>query len=506
MATLSAPALAAPSWYEARSDHFVVYAPGNVDSARDYATRLERFDKGLRVMRGLPDRPTDRANPLSVYVLPNAAAVERLCQGNGKRSSGSCANVAGFYQPRASGSVAFTPRRSGDGGKFDLNAQTVLFHEYTHHFMFANYTAAYPGWFTEGFAEFNGTARFEKDGGIGFGIPAMHRGYGLMNGNVLTLEALLTADNRKLNLEQRDALYGRGWLLTHYLTFSPARVGQLSRYLADLNAGKPSIDAAKAAFGDLKTLDRDVERYLMQSTMPYLPIAEARLPIGPIALRPLTAGEAAMMPVRVRSERGVDRAMAEQVAADARTIAAPFPADPGVQTWLAEAEYDAGRDDLAEAAADRAIAADPKARNAMLYKGRVHIRRAIQAKAKDPAVWKEARSWFGKANRLEPDDAEPLMLFYDSFHAAGLRPTDNAIMGLKRAFELAPQDGGLRFRVAREYLREGDRKEARLVLAPLAYNPHSGPDNAAARLIASIDTADDATLRAAADAGGDDSD
>ena len=483
------PATAA-AWFEARSDHFVIYAPGSEAVVRDYATRLERFDKGMRVMRGLADRPSDRANPLAVYVLPTPAAVEQLCRGNGKRSDLSCRNVAGFYEPRASGSVAFTPRRSGDGGKFDLNEQTVLFHEYAHHFMYANYTAAYPAWFSEGFAEFNGTARFERDGGIGFGIPALHRGYGLMTGKPLPLMAMLAADNRKLDDMQRDALYGRGWLLTHYLTFSPARVGQLSRYLNALNAGKPSLEAAAAAFGDLKMLDRDVDRYLQQTSMSYLPIAKDRVPIGAITVRALSTGEAAMMPVRVRSERGVDAAMAVQVAGEARTIAAAHPQDPGVQTWLAEAEYDAGRDDLAEAAADRAIAADPGRREALLYKGRVRMRRAALARNTDPTVWREARSWFVKANRLEPDDAEPLMLFYDSFGQAGLRPSDNAVIGLKEAFALAPQDGGLRYRVALEYLREGKPADARRVLAPLAYDPHRGPDSDAARLIARIDAGD----------------
>jgi len=508
LTALAGPAAAAP-WFEARSDHFIIYAPGKAESAQDYATRLERFDKGMRVMRGLPDRPSDRDNPLYVYVLPDAAAVEQLCKSGNRRNAASCANVAGFYEPRASGSVAFTPRRSGEGSVYDLSAQTVLFHEYTHHFMYANYSAAYPGWFTEGFAEFNGTARFEKDGGIGFGIPAMHRAYGLMNSNALSLEAMLTADNRKLSAEQREGLYGRGWLLTHYLTFAPlgkpsVRKNQLSEYLAALNAGTPSLAAAKAAFGDLKTLDRDVERYLMRGTLSYLPIAKDKLPIGPITVRALTPGEAAMMPSRMRSERGVDRPTAEKLVIDARKAAAPFPNDPGAQTWLAEAEYDAGRDDLADAAVDRALAADPKAVGAMLYKGMIHLRRAAEAKTADASLWREARSWFVKANRLQPDAAEPLMLFYDSFLAAGLPPTANAVVGLKQAFDLAPQDIGLRFRVAREYLREGDRKLARLALAPLAYDPHRGPDNPAAKLIARIDTADDTALAAIAEKPDDD--
>ena len=36
------------------------------------------------------------------------------------------------------------PRRAGDGGQYKLDPQTVLFHEYAHHFMLQNAAAAYP--------------------------------------------------------------------------------------------------------------------------------------------------------------------------------------------------------------------------------------------------------------------------------------------------------------------------------------------------------------------------
>ena len=52
------------------------------------------------------------------------ADIRQLCQ---------CENVAGFYQPRVSGSVAFSGRmRASD--RADMG-QVVLFHEYAHHFL-----------------------------------------------------------------------------------------------------------------------------------------------------------------------------------------------------------------------------------------------------------------------------------------------------------------------------------------------------------------------------------
>ena len=483
----AAPARAA--WLQARSEHFIIYSKYDSDaSLREFATRLERFDKGMRILRKLSASPSDRANPLTIFVLPDADAVERLCKSGARTAA--CSNVAGFYNGRAEGSVAFTPHRSGNGDPLELNAQTVLFHEYTHHFMLQNFSAAYPAWFVEGFAEFNGTASFEKDGSIGFGKPALHRYYGLLTGKPLPLTRMLAPDSRDLSEGQREAIYGRGWLLTHYLTFSKERQGQLSTYLNAINEGKPGDQAATAAFGDISKLDRELDKYLNRRALSYLRLTADTAPTGPITIRQLTPGEAAMMPVRLISKRGVDAATAARVVVDARKLSAPFPNDPGAQVALAEAEFDNGNDDLAEAAADRALAANPKDRVAMMYKGRSRMRRAGKAKVADPAVWKEARSWFIKANHAENEDAAPLMFFYMSFEAEGQKPTASAIKGLEYAFLLAPQDPALRWLLARQYLVDGRMKEARATLAPLAFDPHAPADNQAAAIIALIDKGD----------------
>ncbi len=492
---------AGAAWIEARTDHFSVYSDDDPARVKAVAIRLERFDKGIRKLRGLSDPNMLQANPVTVYVVPNIAAVQKLCNGlDGHKLA--CTNSAGFYEGRAEGSVAFMPRHAGNGGKLDLNAETVLLHEYSHHIMLANFSGAFPAWFVEGFAEFHSTATIDDQGRIGFGRPAAHRFVGLILGTPLKMSDLLTtdgvkaADGRPLSAEQRESLYGRGWLLTHYLTFEPSRAGQLAAYLTAMDKGKSSLDAAKAAFGDLPTLDRDLTAYVHRRTLSYYALPVDDVAPDAIHVRALSAGEAAMMPVRLRSDRGVDRVSAALVAADARRLAAPYPADPGAQDALAEAEYDAGNDDAAETAADRALKASPTDRTAMMYEGRVRVRRAEQAHSTDAKVWTEARSWFVKANRAQPDDAAPLYLFYRSFLIQGVRPTANAVTGLERAFDLAPQDGDLRFLLARQYLIDHRLKEARVILAPLAFDPHAAPDNAAAAIVALIDKGDEAAIAA----------
>jgi hypothetical protein len=89
------------------------------------------------------------------------------------------------------------------------------------------------------------------------------------------------------------------------------------------------------------------------------------------------------------------------------------------------------------------------------------------------ADWNEIRSWFARANRLDTENAEPLMLYYQSFLKAGVRPTDNATRGMLYALVLAPQDRSLRFMAVRQLLIDRRLPEARQALAPLAFTPHA---------------------------------
>lgn len=470
----------AAAWREASSDHFLVYADSSESWIRGFAERLERFDAAMRILREVPTRPEARSNRLTVYVLSTETAVGRLC-------GTQCRNVAGFYVPRVGGSVAFTLRRGSDSRQIEV-ADLVLFHEYAHHFMLENYPAAYPKWFVEGFAEFNSNAKMNNDGSVQIGLAANNRGPGLLMGPAMPIETLLDPPNEPLKAQMADIFNGRAWLLTHLLMFEPKRRGQLGQYLQLINEGRGSLDAAREAFGDLAALDADMRRYLGQSRLMAATLPADRIKTGAVMLRPLTDGEAATMDVRIRSDRGVNREAALALLPDARKAAGPHADDPGAQTVLAEAEYDAGNDAEAEAAADRALAVDAKRRDALLYKGRARLRMAEAAGTRDPKVWQEARSWFVKANRNDPDAAEPLMLFYSSYLAANQPPTPASVQGLERAFELSPQDTGLRMLLVDRLIADKRIEEARAVLRPVAFNPHASPDNPARRMLARLES------------------
>lgn len=482
------------AWHEAKSKHFIIYADENPNSLQNFASKLEKFDKAVRVARAMDDPPMGDAGRVAIYVLRDTESVSRMAVG--KSSS-----IAGFYIPRASGSVAFVPRKAGGNERWDISPDTVFFHEYAHHLMLQNTDAALPSWLIEGFAEFFSTAEFMRDGSVHLGMPASHRAAGLFLLDKPRIEDLLTKSvGDKASGEEFERFYGRAWLLTHYLTFDQSRDGQLARYAKALAAGSDLLRAAQDSFGDLKKLDADLDRYLRSNRFKYLSVTGPQLNNLPVALRPMRPGEAAIMPIRIRSVRGVDSKTAPEVAGLARAVAASYPTDAWVQRVLAEAEFDAHNYAAAEQAADRAMAADPRLGKALIYKGRAEME---LAEGKANANWEAIRRNFAAANKLDTEDPEPMMLYYQSFTRAGERPTANAIAGLEYAMVLAPQDKSLRMMVVSELINASKFTRARELLAPLAFDPHSSSGrDFARRMMIALSAADPRAALGALDSAG----
>jgi tetratricopeptide (TPR) repeat protein len=478
------PNVARADWYEASSKHFVVYANDKPERIREFAEDLEKFENVMTLYYPAALKPTTGpANRVTVFVTsgPGAVSIRQLTKTR---------FTAGFYIPRAGANVAFVPRLSTRTDPMELSGLTVLRHEYAHHFMYTRFNAVFPIWFSEGFGEFWSTFSFLKSGEALIGAVPQHRAWGLRAGNPLPAKDLVTLANRKLNDEEREAIYGRGWLLTHYLTHDPERQKMLLRYIGAINMGE-SLEKAAEAFGDPKELDRALQKY-MNGKFPVKVVDGAKLNPGPVELRKLTPGEVATMAVRIRSRAGVDAEEAKDVLVDARKAAAPFPDDAAAQVALAEAEFDAANYPLALAAAERAVAANPKSGEALVYRAMARLELALAADS-NAETWRAVRRTIVAANRNDPEDPRPLMLFYRSFVEAGEAPIEAAKDGLIKALDTAPTDMGLRMSVAAMQLFDGKRAQASATLRPIAYHPHGGAlANQARDMIAAIERGDTA--------------
>ncbi|MGK6322689.1 hypothetical protein ACMGDM_06345 [Sphingomonas sp. DT-51] len=480
----AAPAGAA--WQEASSAHFLIYADDEPAEVTAFATRLERFDKALRVMRGLPDPPVSKAQRLTVYVLRDVRAVQRLLSSD---------DIAGIYMPRVAGAVAFVPRDTHERGWLALTPQAVLLHEYAHHFMFTNWgDRPFPAWFVEGFAEFNATAIFQSDRLL-FGAPPLYRAAGLIDVDAVPARELLApSPSRHMTSQQMQTFYGRAWLLMHYLTLGKKDHSTFSAYLEALEHGT-AADAAKL-LGNPRQLDDALNRYA-RTRLPMFGMRVTDLPIGAVTVRALTPAGSAIMPVRQRSRRGVDARAAGGVADEAREIAARFPTEPVVQAALAEAEYDAGHFEAADAAAARALVADPTCRDALMYRGLAQGALATRDRSHDRERWRAIRRWFHDANRLDPEDPWPLVAFYQAYASSSEPMSANAEQGLVYASQLAPFDRALAMTVAVMHLRHQRRDDAAAALRRVAYDPHGGKmAELAASLLAALQGSDAAALAA----------
>jgi tetratricopeptide (TPR) repeat protein len=169
------------------------------------------------------------------------------------------------------------------------------------------------------------------------------------------------------------------------------------------------------------------------------------------------------------------------VVLEAREVAAKYPNEPAVQAALAEAEFDAGDDEAAIRAADKALAAAPGNMTALIQKGYALRRMASETKAEE--AWLAARKQFVSVNRIENDHPIPLIYYYLSFVEQGKEPPKSALDGLEWALELAPYDGNVRMMVAARQMHDKRFAEAIRTISPLAYHPHAGEDNPASALL-----------------------
>lgn len=478
-AALSLAATAAEAkWRATETQHFVIYSRSSPEYVQELAERLERFDKLMRMATGF----AGDIEPVKVriYEVDERSDVDRAL---GLHNSG----VAGFYDSNFLGPFLVTPRRTNADDKY-FTRELVLQHEYAHHFMLQYFPAVYPDWYTEGFAELIGSSQLLKDGRIGYGMPARHRG-GEIAANWVPLQELLTREKGNPDLDT----YGQGWALTHYFTFDPQRSKQLRAYLAALTAGRSMMEAA-AVFGDLNDLNRDARLYVVRGRFDYKAVpVEIRIPVIQRS-RALSAAEAALIPeviafrdddlasYKSNSKRERERTLRESNLRRVREKASQYPNDAFALTMLGKAEYISGNFAAAEAAVDRLLAIDPNNIEGLVQKSLQLSRRAasLSGGARAAAI-EQARARASKANRLNVEHPQPLIAFYESYHLTGEQPPELALDGLRKAVSLLPRDTSTRRLLINALEAKGRFAEAIAWLLPLASAPHESPLRDSAR-------------------------
>ena len=243
-------------WYEASSDRFVIYAEASEEDVRRYAENLERFHAAMEHFTGRTLPKPSPSNRITLFAAGSTGAVGELAGTTG---------VAGFYLPRWQGSVGFVQSVTDVENRPDLST-TIMLHEYAHHFFASTERFAMPLWMSEGAAEFFSAAGFRADGSVVLGLTPRHRSFTVFwkEDERTPVAELLQLDWGRLGgrtAAAKDSFYGNSWLLYHYLSTDESRRGQLREYWIEVLKGTPSLDAARAVFGDVGQLQRQINSH-----------------------------------------------------------------------------------------------------------------------------------------------------------------------------------------------------------------------------------------------------
>jgi hypothetical protein len=302
------PLRARAAWAEVSSRHFVIVAQQAPERLQGLAQRLEYFDQAVRKISKLSDPDPAPRRRLMIYVV-DQNTMQAVAE----------SGLVGMYLGHAAGPVSVVKQDPSGSDR-------TLFHEYAHHLLRSSYASAWPFWLNEGFAEFFATALVAADGGVDIGLPLLERRFELSQLQYLVLPPLLETSESGLRA-QPSLSYARSWLLVHYLSFEPTRVGQLEQYVQSLERGADTLDAARTVFGDLTQLDRSLKSYAkVQFRSLHVPADTPRA--DTVRLRNLSQGEQAVMPHRIQSQLGVDAAHAQELLPLHRFPTTPAPRLP----------------------------------------------------------------------------------------------------------------------------------------------------------------------------------
>ena len=450
-----APASAHAEWKEATSANFIVYSEGSDQQLKDFSAKLEKFNFILRTFHKVTAPPS--VNKLKVYLFPDIKAVGRMAGSD---------RVAGYYVTEARGPMMVGTRSSASTASID--SESILLHEYAHHFMYQYFPATYPTWYSEGFAEFWGSTKILDGDIVEVGAPAEYRFGSFFENRWLPIRQLLTAQSYA-DVPELDLLYAEGWLLVRYVFDNDKRRQQLQTYLAAINGGATYADAAAKSFPDVGALNSEIFSFARRMRFSVVRLPFRPIDPGAINLRTLRPAEQALLEYEIKINQGFLQSEAQEFANKVRSVAGRYLTDPFALAILAETEGLAGNKAAALTATEKLLAIQPDHARALTQKAMLQIDSLRAAGSTDKAAWQAARQPIVRARKAAPNDPIVLEAFHRSYLEQGVLPPEAAQNALYTAMELAPSDNDLRYRVARDFEQRNLIREAIAIIRPSAY-------------------------------------
>jgi Tfp pilus assembly protein PilF len=459
------PQAAHAEWRRAETGHFIVYSDGSERGLRDYAAKLERFDALMRGQFGLASTAGERK--LRVYLVGGPSDLREV-RPNVARGTG------GFYSASERDVFAVLQRGIDDD---------ILLHEYAHHFMYQNFPGFYPGWFTEGFAEFFMTATVDERGKATIGNRNPGRQAQLVRESWLPIDQLLV--RRPLDFrdrEARQAFYAQSWLLTHYMLQDGDRRRRLDAYLQATARGMAPVEALGVHFGQTPEQLGGALRDYLNGTMPFIELqTPATTPAIQMSSLPASADKVLLTTLNLHYPQ--EEEIQSQLLADVRAAAAAWPQDPLALNALAQAELAWGEAAAGEAALTRVLETDPVNVEALRLMAEARMRAGDEVDDQERRVilYRQARAFLARAIAADPSDYRLFAALGRSRRGFPGYPDDNDVETWRLAASLAPQVMSIRGEAGDVMFQRGRLDEAEVLLSPVANNPHGGSNAEQAR-------------------------
>ncbi len=259
----SPPVRAAEPWVEVRSPSFTVVSHRSEKDARRVLLQFEQVRALLQDV--WPGARVDTVRPVTILAVRDEVELRVLLPEFWEKT-GALHPAGVFADAPDRGWVALRTNvarfREGDADRD--NPYLLVFHEYVHIVLRLNFESL-PVWLDEGLAEYWGNTIIEGDRVLeGRHVPYHLKT--LRQRTLIPLAALFAVERGSPEYSEQDRatiFYAQSWALVHSLVLgSDERRGQLDRFVALLQAGRPAADAAREAFGDIGGLERELQSYV----------------------------------------------------------------------------------------------------------------------------------------------------------------------------------------------------------------------------------------------------
>jgi TonB family protein len=438
-------------WVEVRSPNFIVVSNAGEKQARKAAVQFEQIRAVFR--QTITIASTHPSPTITVLAVKDEGSMRDLLPEYWVKGH---AHPAGLFAAQFNQFYAAVQLDAQTGNVVPgRSPYEAFYHEY-YHTISLPYVPNLPLWLAEGLAEFFGHTNIEeKSVTMGDDDPLLLAE--LRNTSLIALNTLFQVDRTSPYYNENNKtsiFYAESWALTHYFMLGDrgAHKSMLLAYLQALASGKTVDEAASLAFGDLKKLQSDLQKYIHLGTYFHFKFPPPTFSEEELKTRPLSVPEAQAYRAGFTVARGQPQLAATALQEVVRS-------DPNLALGhqnLAFAEFAQGQHDKALESVSKAIALDPK--NSFTRYLRAYLKtRAGSIGSTDPQIEDDLR----QAIAISPDFAPPYGLL--AVHlAAGNRNLDEASTLANKAVSFEPANSSYQLALAQVLVHQNKLDEADL--------------------------------------------